>query len=99
MGSTFFSSGSGVGKFASNLAPVDKYLRYVSPGASRQYKQGQEYQNRMNVDFGPTPFAGKQPTLADANAGYVQAARSAAPMVGMAPTVKIPQTPPRALMG
>lgn len=51
---------------------------YINPAA---HAAGVAYGNRLNVGSTPTPFAGVTPTLADANAGYVQ--RQSAPPTGM----------------
>jgi hypothetical protein len=39
---------------------------------SPMYNAGQAYAARNNVTASPTPFAGVQPTLSDANNGYLQ---------------------------
>jgi hypothetical protein len=59
-------------------SPVGKFM---SPG---NYNVGQQYANRHNdpnpvatAAQRPTPYAGVDPTLRDANAGYVNAANQA----------------------
>lgn len=75
MGSHSFFS-----KWGSGLDSVNSVLQYVSPGAHEEHQQGKAYTNRLNVPAAEAPYyAGKTPTLADANAGYVQAAKAMIP--------------------
>jgi len=72
MGSNFFRSGFGaeVGQAASH-----SFMRNA-PGVFRGFgldpmaKAANKYDRANKVATTPTPFAGKQPTLADANRGY-----------------------------
>lgn len=100
MGTNFFKSGGfglqNAGKVGTFVQPVAKYLKFASPGAGMADQMANRARRDNYVGSTPTPFAGKQPTLADANMGYVQAARAIAPQQ---PNVQIPQQPPRAWMG
>lgn len=93
MGSSFFNPihqldpiGNLIGSIAGPHSFVAKEAHYdplassgfgkaVSPA---MYNAGQAYGNRLNVTSTPTPFAGKDPTLQDANNGYVQQAQAVA---------------------
>lgn len=79
-------------KFANSIqdSPFGKVLNYADPVrdptnptkslAQSAVQAGNEYSNRNNVSGypNPTPYAGVQPTLQDANNGYVQAAQRVA---------------------
>lgn len=74
MGTNFFNHGFGsgpaLGKIGAAVQPAAKYLRYVSPGASIAYGQGKSYNAAKVMPPSTGPYAGKVPTLADANRGY-----------------------------
>jgi hypothetical protein len=89
VGSNFFRgldpAGQLIGHFAGPNSFIAKEAHYdplassgfgkaVSPA---MYNAGQAYGARNNVTSSPTPFAGLNPTLQDANAGYVQATKNA----------------------
>jgi hypothetical protein len=83
MGTNFFKTGGfgGVtaGELGNYVKPVAKYMQYVSPGAHEALSQANKYNASQYVAPQPTPYyAGRTPTLADANAGYVTAANNVA---------------------
>lgn len=76
-------------------SPIGKYIDPVAAG------MGQRYRDRLKVGSTPTPYAGVNPTLADANNGYVQAAKKqiattpvAKPVGGMQPPGQMRTTQP-----
>jgi hypothetical protein len=77
--SHFAGPNSGFAKLAGYDPLISSSVgKFMSPGA---YNLGQQYINRRNPPAGyqpaPTPYAGQDPTLRDANAGYVNAANQA----------------------
>lgn len=89
MGSQFFKAIDIPGKLAGNnswLARMTSYDPLMQTGigkvlAPNSYARGQAYSQRLQPPAGtqvaPTPYAGLNPTLRDANAGYVNAANNA----------------------
>lgn len=90
MGSGFFKGIDPIGQLVGSVAGKNSWFskmahydpimgssvgKVISPAT---YDAGQAYGARRNVTPTPTPFAGVQPTLQDANNGYVQQSQRAA---------------------